>query len=93
MKYSKTNTNFHSAGGAATVTGSERLNTQSSQGAEALAGISYLPKTKFDQIQNMNNMTPRTIKKKLNSYIENKIMPSKEATSLFFEELCKYTQM
>lgn len=37
-------------------------------------------------------MTPRAIKRKVNTFIEQKVLGSQQATAIMFEELCKFKQ-
>jgi len=57
--------------------------------ADSLAGISYLPRSRLEKIHARKNLSPRSIQKKINTFIEETLKNDPEATSLVFEELCK----
>jgi len=57
--------------------------------AESLAGISYLPRSRVEKIHAQKNLSPRSIQKKINTFIDETLKNDPLATSLVFEELCK----
>ena len=78
--------NFHST---TTKQGqTERLSTQE----DSIAGFSNLPKSKIDRIHKERNMSPKSVKRKVNTFIETKVLNNSTATAVVFEELCKYTR-
>jgi len=48
-----------------------------------------IPLAKIERIQKERRMSPKSIRHKVNTFIEEVVMPSQEATALVFEELCK----
>ena len=56
---------------------------------EEFAGISFLPRRKIEQINAEKKMSPRSIKRKVNTFIEEKVLTSQHKTAIMFEELCK----
>ena len=78
----QTQTSFR---GATAENKTERLSTQE----DSLAGISFLPKSKLERIHAVKKLSPKSIKKKVNTFLEEQVLPSKEATNYLFDELCK----
>lgn len=77
--------NFHSVAG--TKAGhTERLSTQE----DSLAGFSNIRQTKLDRIHKERRLSPKSVKRKVNTFIDEKVLKNPEATAVFFEALCKF---
>ena len=57
--------------------------------AEPINSFSGIRLSKVDQAHKNKNMSPKSFKRKVNTFIE-EVKTNKEATALVFEELCKY---
>ena len=56
---------------------------------DSLTGLSCLPKYKLEKVHKEKNLSPRSVKKRVDTFLEEKILGSKEATAVMFEELSK----
>ena len=53
------------------------------------AGISYLPIKRIDRLNAQRDLSPKKVEKKINTFIQTKVINSSQATAVMFEELCK----
>lgn len=56
---------------------------------EPVNSFSNIRRTRVDEVHNENNMSPRSRRRKINTFLEGKVLNNKEATALVFEEMCK----
>ena len=56
---------------------------------EDFGGISFLPRRKIEKIHAEKKLSPRSIKRKVNTFIEEKVLNSQHKAAIMFEELCK----
>ena len=53
--------------------------------SDVFAGISFLPRRKIEQLNEEKKLSPRAIKRKVNTFIEEKVIGSQPATAVMFE--------
>ena len=84
-------TSFNST---AKITASNKFfNSQSSLNAdyEEKGGVSNLPMSRLEKLQAEKNLSPKSIDKRVNNFINDKVKTNQGATTIVFEELSKYT--
>ena len=66
----QTSKNFQSVG-AKTLTDKLALSSE-----DPFAGISFLPRNKYDRMKKEQDLSPKSIKKKVNTFLEQQVLQS-----------------